>query len=412
MKVVHLVISDCGGAAKAAIRLSQAVKRNGEESEVVVLEKRNRNSDVVSFFPTKIHIYLWKALRHIIKFFWKKSMVQNKNQFFSFNGIGVSLKKNKKVREADILQIHWISNGYVTIDELLRYVNGGNKIVWTLHDMWAFTGGCHYTNMCEKYIDKCENCKCTVGQNQNVLKQQMKKKQLFANDNVTVVGCSRWMCDCARNSSVMVKSNIVCLHNCIDTQIFKASEKNKIQKLKEELHILDTQNCLLIGAMDLHDKRKGIEYVDLILKNFSNKNYVLLVFGKCSYQIETDVRQIYLGNVVEEKKLALFYSMADVFLAPSKEENLANTVLESISCGTPVVAFQIGGMQEMINHKENGYLAEPYDVADFCKGIEFCLEIKKYNRNREFNQYIEDRFGYSKISREYMKEYEKLLRSK
>lgn len=408
MRVVHLVVSNRGGAAKAAIRLHQALLRSGEQSEVVVLEKKGADNEVSSYFQTKLHMYLWKSLRHILKIFWRTGIVRNRDQYYSFNGIGVSLEKHKSIREADIIHMHWICNGYVTAAEMIRAVNNGKKLVWTLHDMWAFTGGCHYTGGCKKYLTECANCEC-IKRDQDALRQQLSKRELFTKKNVIVVGCSSWISGCAEKSSVMKGCNISSVHNCIDTTVFRPYEAAEIIKLKKKIGITEKERCLLIGAMNISDTRKGIEFIEKIAALFSEKNYVFLFFGQGEYRINTDVKQVYLGNIASEEKLALLYSMSDVFLAPSKEENLANTVLESISCGTPVAAFNIGGMKEMIKQGENGYLARPFDIKDFCCGIECCIEIKKEHSDTWFNHYAEEKFGFSKISSEYKEVYRKLL---
>lgn len=201
----------------------------------------------------------------------------------------------------------------------------------------------------------------------------MRKKLAWANLRLTLVSPSNWLADEARRSSLMVDQKVMVIPYGIDLGCF-----NPIDRLeaRETLGLSSDKFVIAFGAAYLTDSRKGLDLLWAALEKFNDrvrkKNCELLVFGSGSWNpsgSSIPIRNV--GMIDDDRKLALLYSAADVFCAPSREENLANTALESLGCGTPVLAFKIGGFPDIIDHRRTGYLAEPFDVASLADGLEF-----------------------------------------
>jgi glycosyltransferase involved in cell wall biosynthesis len=250
-------------------------------------------------------------------------------------------------------------------------------LVWTLHDMWPFTGGCHYAGNCEKYKEGCNQCP----QLNSKFKYDLsyfgfkKKQREYSKVDLNIVVLCKWMEQCVKDSILLSGSNMTRIPNGLDTDIFKPIQKDIARDI---LDIPKEKKVVLFGAMNsTSDKRKGFVYLKEALEILSkkNKDFMLVVFGASH---DKDIESLpfetkFLGSLGDDQTLALAYSSANVFVAPSTEDNLPNTILESFACGTQCVSFDIGGFPDMIDHKVNGYLAKHFDTKDLANGIEYCL---------------------------------------
>lgn len=405
MKVIHIVTYDKGGARNAALRLCKSLQKEGIDSEVYVFKKETNEKLVNGVLKNKLSEYLYKVLRMMNLLIVKKI---NKNAInnFSLDMVSVGLENYSLIRDADIIQLHWINSGMVSYKTLLGLKKSGKPLVWTLHDMCPFTGGCHYSGDCDKYKKKCSECTVLNSNKRNDLatKIQNKKARLYQDLNMIVVGCSRWITECAESSVTMGDLTCINIGNCIDTNIFRPL------KVKTNKNIPINKTIILFGAFSAtSDKRKGFIYIQQLVKIMDSKKFHFLVFGNAIDVFTNDIDNLtYLGNIENEKDMVEIYNIADVFVAPSKQENLAYTVMESLSCGTPVVAFNIGGMPDMIIHKINGYIAEPYSIEDFITGIDYCNKHKEMGENAR--NYVVSRFSPEIISNKYIEVYKQILR--
>lgn len=405
MKVVHVLTIDIGGAAVACKRLNQAIINEGVDSDILVLDKKTSSDNISSYFNNKIYLYLWKIIRRVARKVWQLTLAL-KDDYYSFNRIGLPLYKKILVRQADIIHIHWINDGFVSLAEIEKLLLSGKKIVFTMHDMWNFTGGCHYTDECIKYTGDCLSCKYSSKES---VKQQKIKKRIFSyKKNLRLVGCSNWIVSCAKVSKIISENGneVRTIPNCIDFSIFRP-RKNNI--LREKYNISSHKKIILFGAMNsLSDKRKGYEHIVKSLKLLDPEKFEIVVFGNKGNGDKKigGFEPVYLG-MKKEIELPDIYSSANVFLAPSMQENLANTVMESLACGTPVVAFDIGGMPDMIVHKTNGYLATPFDEKDFAVGINYVVDSIVYEES--CFEFLQMNFGYSKVAKQYIELYNSLI---
>jgi glycosyltransferase involved in cell wall biosynthesis len=363
-----------GGAFKAAYRLHKGLLHKGHISEMLVSVKTIDDYTVLSNSSKSERI-----IQKILPFLNKLPLLiyrKRGKELFSPAWTSSPVIKKLKSLEYQIINLQWINDGFISIRTLKKIKQ---PIVWTLHDMWAFTGGCHYAGSCKKYINGCNKCPQLGSLKENDLSKRIfnRKIRIWKNLNITFISPSKWLADCARQSLILRHYKIEVIPYNIDTNIYKPIDKIIARNI---MNLPVGKSIFLFGATDgLNDKRKGISYLLLALNKIPSekrKDLCLVVFG--SSQPEKPLINgfdiFYTGQLKDEITLAIAYSCADVYITPSLEDNLPLTVMESLSCGTPVVAFNIGGMPDLIEHKINGYLATPVDPDDLAAGIQWVIE--------------------------------------
>ncbi len=273
----------------------------------------------------------------------------------------------------DIVHLHWITGGMMTIEDMAK-INA--PIVWSLHDMWAFTDGYHYDetyNICKNYCDY---------EPKNFLSNKVfarKKKTYKIIGNMTIIGLSRWMRDCAKNSVLLKDKQHINLPNPIDTSVFKPFNKNESRKL---WNLPQDKKLVLFGAMGAtDDPRKGFSELSEALRRMTISSVEFVVFGseEPKTPLYFEFKTHYLGKLNDDVYLAKLYSAVDVMIVPSLQENLSNAIMESLACATPVVGFDIGGNSDMIDHQQNGYLVKPFNTIDLKNGIEWILNNDSFD---------------------------------
>jgi len=312
----------------------------------------------------------------------------------------------------DILHLQWINLRFLNLKEL-RKLN--KPIVWTLHDCWPFTGICHYFYECDRYTMDCGNCPFLHSQNKDDLSYQIwrKKRKYYRGLNLHIVTPSRWLGEAAAKSSLFREFPVTVIPNPIDTILFSTGDKVNARNVLE----LDTHKTyVLYGAMNaVNDKNKGfaqlMETVNWYSANYNNDDFVLLVMGadKPLTELHTSINIQYLGLIKDDAKMVAAYRAVSAMVVPSLSENLSNVIMESLSCGTPVVAFNIGGNSDMIDHKQNGYLAEAFSGEDLARGIHWCLHTEKGKTFATSRKKVEENFTMEIVSKQYIDLYKSLL---
>lgn len=396
MKILHINVSDkIGGAAIAAYRLHKALLKNKIDSNMLVLNKITDEKEIFEVSKNKIEKTIFSKVRNQIdKRVFKKYDKRENKIIFSQGKYGLSIIDNPLVKEADIIHLHWINSAMLSVEEIRKISKMGKKIFWTLHDMWPFTGGCHYSGKCNKYKKRCGDCEILKTEIRNDITRRIfnQKYKNFIDIDFKIIGCSSWISECAKESNLFKLKQIKTIPNILDIKIFKKIEKKVAKNI---LNLSQDKKYILFGAISsTSDKRKGYDYLKAALL-ILNKKYPklkekveILIFGASYSNDQNNIpfKMNFLGHLSDETTLSLAYNSADVFVAASLEENLANTVNESLACGTPVVAFNVGGMIDMIKHKENGYLADYRNSEDLATGILECLNFTfevKSNFNME-----------------------------
>ncbi len=279
-----------------------------------------------------------------------------------------------------IVHLHWICGGLIRIETLKKIKR---PIVWTLHDSWAFTGGCHIPYNCKNYHENCGKCPTLKSKTDHDLSRfiLLRKKKSWQDLGITIVTPSTWLRDCVINSNLFANSRVEVIPNGIDVIQFKPIDKNFARR---RLSLPNDKKIILFGAINsTSDPNKGFKYLKQSLcylkeqKILNNTDLVIFGGGESIDIQELGFKVHSKGRIHDDDTLKLLYSAADVFVVPSLSENLPNTILESLACGTPCVAFNIGGIPNLIDHKNNGYLASPFNSVDFAMGIQWVLSDEK-----------------------------------
>jgi len=410
VKVLIVNTSDLsGGAARAAYRLHQSLLKQGVDSQMLVQYKFS-NDTKVHYTNSKMR-RLFNKLRPVID----RLPIRNYKTGgrVSFSAAWTPFSDVVKVINQinpDIVHLHWINAGMVKIEDLPHIKS---PIVWSLHDMWAFTGGCHYDEECGGYKKTCGNCKVLRSSVEQDISRKVfnRKQKAFSKlNNLTIVGLSHWLEKCAQDSTLFKDKKVVNLPNPIDTDKFRPFEKSAARDL---WNLPKDKKLVLFGAVSaLDDSRKGSDYLRAALSIIECDNIELVIFGSTKPDEPQDFgfETHYVGNLQDDMSLVALYSAADVMVVPSKQENLSNAIVESLSCGTPVVGFDIGGNSDMIDHKQNGYLAEPFSTSDLACGIEWILDAEDNNKLGEnARSKVMTCFDSSVVAEKYINLYKNIL---
>jgi len=418
VKIIHLnTYAGNGGAGRACMRLNKALKAEGLDSELAVNFLFRDNPEVQNL--SKGFFSKWFTAAGIIlerittKLFTKDVPIP-----FSFPVWGKDISGLKLLRSADIIHLHWINHAFLRPEDLARLSSLNKPIVWTFHDSNAFTGGCHVRYDCDHFLKECGDCPVLKysGPDDSSHRIWKRKAKAYGKMDLTIIAPSKWMADSVKKSSLLGASNVINIPNTLDTKVFKPTVKSEA---RAKLGLHPDKFIMMSGFMpsrkDLH---KGtpylIEAIELFIKDHrvSPDLVELVVFGNRDEKNvpEFPIHTTFLGTISDDEKLALCYSAADVFLAPSLEDNLPNTVMESLACGTPLAAFTTGGIPDMIKHKHNGYLAEYRSSADLAAGIAW---IYNYPNRAELNfnarRTVEEYFSESIIADQHIELYKSLL---
>ena len=379
MKILIVNTSDIeGGAARAAYRLHKSLLALHVESKMLVHNKSSNDYTVISE-GQKIRKYFNK-LRLLLDGLHVKLYKNRTKTLFSPASLAFSniVDKINEINP-DIVHLQWIGGGMIKIEDITRIKA---PIVWSLHDMWAFTGGCHYDEECKGYEKECGNCKVLGSTKENDLSRNIfnrKQKAFSQKRKIIIVGLSKWLNECSKSSSLFKDKIHINLPNPIDTILFKPFEREKARELWS---LPKDKKLILFGAMDAtSDPRKGFNGLNEALHRLTCKNIELVVFGSSEPEMPQNLKfkTHYLGHLHDNVSLVTLYNAVDVMVVPSLQENLSNAIMESLSCATPVVGFDIGGNSDMIEHKQNGYLAQPFNIDDLANGIEWVLHVENYD---------------------------------
>ena len=374
MNVLHLVAGDLtGGAASGAYWLHRAQRKIGIESSILTNSPTTMNDEFVQTIANVPFKRLTSRFLNKLSNTPKLLYPQRKKIIFSTGLSGIDITRSSQYKQSDIVHLHWI-NGLVSTKGIGKIKK---PIVWTLRDMWPLTGGCHYAMDCENYTKECGHCPQLGSSSKYDLSRFiLKQKHDFFPKNMTLVGISKWLSDCARSSAAFSSQRITTISNNLDTEEFKAKPKD-IARL--ELGLDASKKYILLGAQNINDFYKGFDLLIAALHIIKKENIHLLIFGNADTSLITSTGIPFktYGFLQDNQALSTLYSAADVFIAPSRMEAFGKTLVESMACRTPVVCFDATGPRDIIEHKVNGYKAKPFDSYDLANGIHWVLEQNK-----------------------------------
>ncbi|MBD2037927.1 glycosyltransferase family 4 protein [Leptolyngbya sp. FACHB-321] len=415
MNVLLLSTSDInGGAARAAYRLHRGLKRINASTQMMVQIKSSDDDAVIAPRPNLRRDFA-KA-RPALNALPLKLYPHHGSGTFSTQWLPDYISPKVRQITPDIVNIHWACDGFLQIETLAKL---NCPLVWTLHDMWAFTGGCHYSQECDRYTASCGSCP-QLGSNRNfdlsrwILKR---KAKAWKNLNLSIVTPSHWLAECARSSSLFHALPVHVIPYGIDLERYRSADR------KFARHILklpqDKQLILFTAIGATSDRRKGLHLLQAALQYLEQigcaQQIELLIVGASQPDTHVDLklRMHYLGTLSDDISLSLAYAAADIFVAPSTQDNLPNTVIEALACGTPCVAFNIGGMPDLIDHQQNGYLAQPFQTEDLAHGITWVLSNEKRHQclADAARQKAEREFALEKQATRYVDLFKQILNS-
>lgn len=408
MKILHIVAGDLnGGAARGAYWLHLGLKKLGVESQLYSNSKTVLGfEDVITTSITnkdKIVSLFRGNLDKFFLFFYSK----RKKRLFSTGFFGFDLTKTQEYKDADILHLHWINNGFIKIKSLKKIKK---PIVWTVRDMWPMTGGCHYSMNCENFKKGCGCCEQLSSKKKHDLsKIVLNRKKKYVPKHTKIVGVSNWVSNSAKESELFKNFDIRTIHNGINTTEFFPIDK-KIAKTI--FNITTKKKIILLGAQNLLDFHKGFGEFLKAVELLDREKYFLCFFGHVNLSQISNLGFEYcsFGYFHDNLSLRLAYSCADVFVAPSTMEAFGKTLVESMACGTPVACFDKTGASDLIEHKIDGYRAKPFDTKDLATGIKYLVNKKdEIGFSEKVRQKIVFKYDIKVIAVEYIKIYQEIL---
>lgn len=416
MKVLLVNTSErTGGAAVACHRLLDALNKQGIEAKMLVRDKQTRNSHVIAL-PKPFYMklcFLWE--RFVI---WTNNLFSRKNLFtVSIANTGADITRLPAFKEADIIHLHWVNQGMLSLKNIEQILASGKPVVWTMHDMWPCTAICHHAATCNRYQAACQACPYLRFPSKNDLSHRifMQKKGVYAQGNLHIVAVSRWLASLVKQSTLLQDKQITTIHNALSLSDFQPADK---QEARKQLHLPDKQ-LIAFGAARIDDPIKGFDYLleaiqTLISRgNFEKNNLHLLLFGgikDAKRLAELPVSYTYFGHIEDKKQLSTLYAAADATVSASKYETFGQTLAEAQACGCPVVSFDNSGQTDIITHKVNGYLAKAYDTESLADGIAWALtEAQTIVSKEALRNGVVQRFSSDAIAQKHLQLYQQLI---
>lgn len=368
MKIVHVVAGSLsGGAARGAYWLHKGLIKIGVNSTLITNGRDTLGDNTVfSLSESKVDMIKTLAVNQMDSI-RLKTYPNREPRIFSTGFFGRDLLDHHFIKNADLIHLHWI-NGLVSTKTISKFKQ---PIVWTIRDMWPFTGGCHYSMDCTRYTLGCGSCpQLNSVRPKDISHKIVNQKTQNFDNRIQPVGISHWLTEQAEKSTVFAHHSPITILNNVDTSMFCPFDKALARQV---LNITTNKKLILLGSTNTTDFYKGFSKALESLVYLDKRQYALCVFGRSDSSIldKTGFEYFQLGYLNDNISLRLAYCAADVFLAPSIMEAFGKTLAESLSCGTPVVCFNATGPKSIVEHKVDGYKARPFDVTDLASGIEW-----------------------------------------
>ena len=368
-----------GGAAVAANRLMKALINNGVKAKLLVREKESSTLTVVPL--PKSPMLRWR-------FLWERLVVffhlhfQRKHLFeIDLANTGTDITSLPEFQEADIIHLHWINQGMLSLSDIRKILRSGKPVVWTMHDIWPATAICHLTLGCRNFMTYCHHCRLLPGKGSShdlSSKVWERKQAMIDGENIYYVACSKWLESEAKRSKLLDGQKITSIPNPIDLHIYNRGVKTEA---RQRLGLPLDKKLILFASQRVTNENKGMGYLIETCRRLQDLSQVaVLILGGHAEEVvaQLPLEAFPLGYVNDEHRIVDIYNATDVFVLPSLSENLPNTIMEAMACGVPCVGFRVGGIPEEIDHKKNGYVAEYRSSEDLARGIRWILTEADY----------------------------------
>ena len=404
-----------GGAGIAARRLMHALQHHGHEAQMMVRLRETDDPAVLSL-PSSMWgraCFMMERLGIVLR------NRGSRQGLFAIDPAtwGTDLRRTEAFRQADVVHLHWINQGMLSLKGLGQLLETEKRIVWTLHDMWPFTGICHHADTCRRWLEGCGNCRLLQAPSAHDLSYDTfcRKRDAYARGRLHIVTCSDWLADLAQQSPLLAGCDIHSIPNPLDTDFYQPGDK---LSARQRLGIPAAAHLLLFVAYKVTDEMKGSSYVrraikelvaqDTELRNDSSSPLSIALVGHgANTMAQTIPAPTYPYEYVSDEALMRdLYQAADLLVMPTLMDNLPNTVVEAMACGTPVVAFRIGGLPQMIRHDADGYLADYKSLSDFVEGIRHLLLSPHYDKySQAARRHAVEAYSETEVVRRYLEVY-------
>ncbi len=402
-----------GGAARAAYRLHSGLRAIGVNAYMLVQHKSGTDPNVLGPVSPAARL-LAKICSRLDRF---PVLIYPRRRIILWTGwLPVPIHGKLALFQPDLVHLHWFSGGFVPLSTLEHIAY---PLVWTLHEMWGFTGGCLYDEGCGRYRQQCGACPLLGSSREHDLSRRIwqSKQRALHNLDLTLVAPSRWLAESARASSIFRHHRIEVIPNGLDLEKFRPVNKYIARDL---LDLPQEPQLILFGAVKTTNPLKGFRYLQAAIQHFARAGWGntahAVVFGadRPANPPDMGLHTHYVGYINDDEHLALLYSAADVVVVPSVQEAFGQVASEALACGTPVVAFAATGLLDIVDHRQTGYLAQPYEVDDLARGINWVLE--DYERRQRLAQNARIRamhdFSQQLQARRYQNLYAELLQER
>jgi glycosyltransferase involved in cell wall biosynthesis len=397
-----------GGAARAAYRIHQALRAN-EINSTMLVNAASSGDWTVQGPIGHLNRFIPK-IRHASGALLTKTLKTQNPVLHSAAVLHSGWARRINDSSADVIHLHWINHEMMSIEDV---ANISKPIVWTLHDMWGFCGAEHYSEDF-RWRDGYHNNRPAYESGFDLNRWVWNRKRKAWKTPMHIVAPSQWLAECARKSKLMQGWPVSVINNALDTEVWRPVDKAHARAL---FGLPKDVPLLLFGALGgTADPRKGFDLLLAALENLRGKidELELVVFGQLAPKelIDFGFPVRYVGRLHDDLTLAILYSAVDVMVVPSRQEAFGQTASEAHACGTPVVAFDSGGLTDIVKHLQTGYLAMPFDPASLAEGIIWVLSDRARHASLSVTsrQRALDRFSYPVVAEQYRKIYELAVR--
>lgn len=407
MNVTHLIAGSLkGGAARGALWLHRALLTRGIKSRVLSTHADEEGEGIARITPEGRIGDLWRKA-HVLADVLPSWLYRGRDRvLFSSALWGYSCLNHAYLQDADIIHLHWVNSGMLSLRQIGALACTGKPLIWTLRDMWPLTGGCHYALECEKYKTGCGGCPRLhsaythdLSRLNNWRKRRLVKK--IAAGILQPVAISSWLAECAQESAIFSGFSVPTIFNCVDLDDFKPRSR---AEARAELGWPQDEKIILCGAFGIASPWKGFAQF-MQARELLPAHYKIALFGD-THTLTADQRQRVdydLGVLRGAQALQRAYAAANVFAAPSLQEAFGKTLIEAMACATPVVGFAATGPKDIVTHRKTGWLAHPFEAADYAKGLCWCCENNDENAlGFAARRRVEDCFAPMVIARQYI----------
>ena len=367
-----------GGAAVAANRLMKALNNNGAKAKMLVRDKETETLTVVPLphSPRLRWHFLWERLVIFCRLHFSRQHLFE----VDIANAGYDITKLPEFQEADVIHLHWVNQGMLSLKGIQKILQSGKPVVWTMHDIWPATALCHVTLGCQHFTSQCGNCRLLPGGGSShdySTTIWQRKQRMLADENIYFVACSHWLESEAKRSALLKGQKITSIPNPIDTRIYKRGNK---QEARQRLGLPLEKKLILFASQRVTNVNKGMDYLIEACRQLQISDAAVVILGGHAEEVvsQLSLEAYPLGYVNEEQRIVDVYHAVDVFVLPSLSENLPNTIMEAMACGVPCVGFKVGGIPEEIDHRRNGYVAEYRSAEDLARGIRWILAEADY----------------------------------